>query len=40
MERGIRELNKNEAESTEASRELDFIVFLRIYPRFSSDGRN
>ena len=38
MERGIRELKKDEAESTDASQKLVLIVFLRKYPRFGSDG--
>ena len=36
MAQEIRELTKNEAESTDESEELVSIVFLRKYPRFGS----
>ena len=38
VERRIRELKKDEAESTDASLELVLIFFLRKHPRFASDG--
>ena len=38
MEREIRELKKDEAESTDASLELVLLDFLRKDPRFGSDG--
>ena len=36
MERGIRELKEDEAESTDAWEKLVSIVFLRTYPRCGS----
>ena len=38
VEQEIRELTKNEAESTDASEKLVLVVFLRKHPRFSSDN--
>jgi hypothetical protein len=38
MEREIRELKKDEAESTDASQELVLLDLLRKYLRFRSDG--
>ena len=38
VEWGIWELQKDESESMDASRELVFIVSLRTYSRFGSDG--